>query len=144
MPERMELERVVSLASRDPLTGLFNRRRLEEELSSHLAASRRYGTTGALLVLDLDHFKPINDTFGHQAGDLVLRAVGEILRTATREADVPARLGGDEFVVLLPHADATGAEMCARTCRAANSALSVPDSRSSSGASSMTIDRFAR
>jgi len=113
LSERLELERVVSLASRDPLTGLFNRRRLEEELSSHLAASRRYGTTGALLVLDLDHFKPINDTFGHQAGDVVLRAVGDILRTATREADVPARLGGDEFVVLLPHADATGAEMCA-------------------------------
>jgi diguanylate cyclase (GGDEF)-like protein/PAS domain S-box-containing protein len=113
LSERLELERVASLASRDPLTGLFNRRRLEEELSSHLAASRRYGTTGALLMLDLDHFKPINDTFGHQAGDLVLRAVGEILRTATREADIPARLGGDEFVVILPHADASGAEMCA-------------------------------
>jgi len=111
--DQLELERVASLASRDPLTGLFNRRRLEEELASHLAASRRYGTTGALLVLDLDHFKPINDTFGHLAGDLVLRAVGDVLRTATREADVPARLGGDEFVVLLPHADAGGAEVCA-------------------------------
>jgi diguanylate cyclase (GGDEF)-like protein len=113
LSERLELERIASLASRDPLTGLFNRRRLEEELASHLAASRRYGTTGALLVLDLDHFKPINDTFGHQAGDLVLRAVGDVLRTTTREADIPARLGGDEFVVLLPHADAGGAEVCA-------------------------------
>jgi diguanylate cyclase (GGDEF)-like protein/PAS domain S-box-containing protein len=113
LSERLELERIASLASRDPLTGLFNRRRLEEELASHLAASRRYGTTGALLVLDLDHFKPINDTFGHQAGDLILRAVGDVLRTSTREADIPARLGGDEFVVLLPHADAGGAEVCA-------------------------------
>jgi diguanylate cyclase (GGDEF)-like protein/PAS domain S-box-containing protein len=113
LSERFELQRVASLASRDPLTGLFNRRRLEEELSSQLASSRRYGTTGALLVLDLDHFKPVNDTFGHQAGDLVLKAVGDVLRSSTRETDVPARFGGDEFVVLLPHADAGGAQVCA-------------------------------
>jgi len=98
--ERMrELERQ---ASQDSLTGLGNRRRFEEDLAAAMARSRRDGSTGALLILDLDHFKRINDSQGHPAGDRLIRAVAETLRRRTRASDSLARLGGDEFAVILP------------------------------------------
>jgi diguanylate cyclase (GGDEF)-like protein len=98
--ERMrELERQ---ASQDSLTGLGNRRRFEEDLAAAMARSRRDGSTGALLILDLDHFKRINDSQGHPAGDRLIRAVAETLRRRTRTGDSLARLGGDEFAVILP------------------------------------------
>jgi diguanylate cyclase (GGDEF)-like protein len=114
LSERLRIDELAWLANHDPLTGLVNRRRFEEELSSRLSESNRYGTSGALLALDLDEFKPINDTYGHAAGDVVLRKVGEVLRSMTRASDVTARIGGDEFVVLLSHTNAAGAEACAR------------------------------
>jgi len=114
LSERIRLEELAWLANHDPLTGLVNRRRFEEELAARLAESQRYGTSGALLALDLDEFKPINDTHGHAAGDLVLRAVAEVLKTVTRATDLAARIGGDEFAVLLNHTNAAGAEACAR------------------------------
>jgi len=108
-----ELER---LSQSDPLTGLFNRRRFDEELTRQLSYTRRYGSGGALLVLDLDRFKRINDEFGHAAGDEALRAVAEVLRRNLRRSDtighdgaVAARFGGDEFAVLLPEVDAAAA-----------------------------------
>jgi diguanylate cyclase (GGDEF)-like protein len=94
-----ELERE---ASEDPLTGLRNRRRFEADLELAMARARRERTTGALLMLDLDHFKLVNDTHGHQAGDRLIVEVSEALRRRTRESDVLARLGGDEFAVILP------------------------------------------
>jgi diguanylate cyclase (GGDEF)-like protein/PAS domain S-box-containing protein len=97
-------ERLRYLADHDALTTLINRRRFEEELERHLAQGRRYGMTGALLVLDLDGFKAVNDNHGHRAGDRVLRAVADALRHRLRETDVVARVGGDEFAVLLPRA----------------------------------------
>jgi diguanylate cyclase (GGDEF)-like protein len=98
--ERMrELERQ---ASQDALTGLGNRRRFEEDLAAAIARSRRDGTTGALLMLDLDRFKQVNDSHGHPAGDRVIKAVAETLRRRTRASDSLARLGGDEFAVILP------------------------------------------
>ena len=98
--ERMrELERE---ASQDSLTGLGNRRRFEEDLAAAMARSRRDGTTGALLILDLDNFKRINDSQGHPAGDRLIKAVAETLRHRTRAGDSLARLGGDEFAVILP------------------------------------------
>jgi len=97
------------LADHDALTGLPNRRRFEEELARHLAHVRRYGPEGALLVLDLDCFKPVNDTFGHAAGDRLLVRVATVLRERLRATDVVARLGGDEFAVLLPRVDRAGA-----------------------------------
>jgi diguanylate cyclase (GGDEF)-like protein/PAS domain S-box-containing protein len=89
------------LANNDPLTGLYNRYRFEEELAEELVSGQRYGNAGAVLVLDLDNFKYVNDGFGHGAGDEVLRGVSELLRTRLRRSDVLARLGGDEFAILL-------------------------------------------
>ncbi|HEY0392345.1 MAG TPA: diguanylate cyclase [Solirubrobacterales bacterium] len=89
-------------ASHDSLTGLKNRRRFEEELREELARSGRYRVPGALLMLDLDHFKRVNDTLGHPAGDRVIAEIAEAMRGRGRETDVLARLGGDEFAVILP------------------------------------------
>jgi diguanylate cyclase (GGDEF)-like protein/PAS domain S-box-containing protein len=91
------------LADHDALTGLLNRRRFEEEAERHVAEVARYGGRGALLLLDLDGFKTVNDTLGHQAGDRLLSAVASALRLRMRSTDVVGRLGGDEFAVLVPH-----------------------------------------
>jgi diguanylate cyclase (GGDEF)-like protein len=103
------------LADHDALTGLPNRRRFEQELARHLEHMRRYGPEGAALVLDLDCFKPVNDTFGHAAGDELLARVALVLRERLRATDVIARLGGDEFAVLLPRVDRAGAAAVARS-----------------------------
>lgn len=105
--------RLREAADRDPLTGLFNRRRLDEELSRHLARSARHGRRGALLLLDLDHFKYVNDSLGHAIGDELLRSVAGVLRDRLRESDVVARVAGDEFAILLPDADQAGARAVA-------------------------------
>ncbi|HYF26569.1 MAG TPA: EAL domain-containing protein, partial [Baekduia sp.] len=105
--ERRRFEgRLQHMADHDPLTGLLNRRRFEEELDRQVAHVRRYGDSGALLVLDLDHFKLVNDTLGHTIGDEVIAAVADLLRRRLRQTDLIARLGGDEFAVLLPQATA--------------------------------------
>ena len=101
------------LAGHDPLTGLVNRRGLEAELDHHIAQINRYGAQGALLVLDLDHFKTINDTLGHSAGDQVIVAVAGLLRSRLRASDTVARIGGDEFAILLPVADGESARSVA-------------------------------
>jgi diguanylate cyclase (GGDEF)-like protein/PAS domain S-box-containing protein len=106
-------QRLQFMADHDPLTGLPNRRRFEDELNHHVAHVARYGPDGALIVLDIDHFKQINDTMGNNAGDELIVAVADVLRSRLRESDVLARLGGDEFAVLLPRADAAQAERVA-------------------------------
>lgn len=90
------------LAHRDPLTGLLNRRAFESRLSEHAARVARYGPTGAVLMIDLDGFKGVNDTLGHAVGDALIAGVAGALRERLRETDVVARLGGDEFAVILP------------------------------------------
>ncbi len=111
--ERMqELQREASL---DSLTGLKNRRRFEEELRTAMARAGRDGTTGAVLMLDLDHFKQVNDTAGHPAGDRLIEEVADLLRQRSRESDVLARLGGDEFAIVLPRATPTEARMVAES-----------------------------
>ncbi len=105
--ERRQYEdRLAHLADHDPLTGLPNRRRFDEELARHLEQCRRYGVNGAVLLLDLDNFKQVNDTLGHPAGDELLVGIAGLLRRELRSGDLVARLGGDEFAVLLPVADA--------------------------------------
>lgn len=117
--ERHRLEAELrQLADHDALTGLFNRRRFSAELDRHLAdvAAAAHGARmhSALLLIDLDNFKYVNDTLGHNAGDAVIRAAGELLRGLVRGGDVIARLGGDEFVVLLPGTGVEGAERLAQ------------------------------
>ncbi|HEX4804678.1 MAG TPA: GGDEF domain-containing protein [Conexibacter sp.] len=112
---RLTTSELRHLADHDPLTGLANRRRFEQELARHLAHTRRYGPEGAVLLLDLDCFKPVNDTLGHAAGDRLLVRVATVLRERLRATDVLARLGGDEFAVLLPRVDRAGAEAVARS-----------------------------
>jgi diguanylate cyclase len=120
--ERKALEQELEqLSQRDPLTGLFNRRRFEEALRHQLAYTRRYGNGGALLMIDLDRFKQINDEHGHAAGDRALCEVARVLSDNLRASDtlardvdpVVARLGGDEFVALLPEVDGAGATAAA-------------------------------
>ncbi|MGE5524110.1 MAG: diguanylate cyclase domain-containing protein [Rhodospirillaceae bacterium] len=91
------------LARHDALTGLVNRRHLQELLEAQLAAARKTGSSLALMYIDLDGFKQVNDTYGHDSGDELLGDVARRLRSAVRESDVVARLGGDEFVASLPH-----------------------------------------
>ena len=100
--------RLAWLADHDPLTGLYNRRRFEHELKEAIAAAKRYRHSGALLFLDVDQFKYINDTSGHGAGDRLLQRLGELFPSILREVDVIGRLGGDEFAVILTQA--TGEE----------------------------------
>ena len=90
------------MADHDPLTGLLNRRSFERELEEHMSYVGRYGAEGAAVVLDVDHFKYVNDTHGHNVGDELIMRVAEVLRERLRDTDVLARLGGDEFAVLLP------------------------------------------
>jgi diguanylate cyclase (GGDEF)-like protein/PAS domain S-box-containing protein len=89
---------------RDPLTGLYNRRYLEESLERELRRAERNGKPVGAILIDLDHFKRFNDTFGHEAGDVVLREFGELLRKRTRKEDIACRLGGEEFIIILPDA----------------------------------------
>jgi diguanylate cyclase (GGDEF)-like protein len=102
------LSEIEHLATRDGLTGLANRQLFEGTLEREVARSHRRKTPLALVVLDVDHFKDVNDTVGHQAGDAVLREVARAMVGNTKASDLPARYGGDEFVVLLP--DCTGVD----------------------------------
>lgn len=97
-------------ASHDPLTGLKNRRRFGEDLRTELARSRREKTVGAVLMLDLDNFKQVNDTLGHPVGDRVIADIAGVLSSRMRVTDVVARLGGDEFAIVLPRCDLDEAE----------------------------------
>ena len=97
------------LADHDPLTNLFNRRRFSEELEHVLSRAERYQHLGALLFFDLDRFKYINDTSGHQAGDTLLKMIANMLKQIIRSDDVIGRLGGDEFAIILPEINASGA-----------------------------------
>jgi diguanylate cyclase (GGDEF)-like protein len=109
--ERMqELERQ---ASEDALTGLDNRRRFERDLAKAMARSRRDGFTGALMILDIDDFKRVNDSQGHPAGDRLIKEVAAVLRRRARQSDSLARLGGDEFAVILPRCSREEARIAA-------------------------------
>ncbi|GAC1489160.1 MAG: hypothetical protein NVS1B9_09960 [Solirubrobacteraceae bacterium] len=101
------------LVDHDALTGMFNRRRFEGELTRELARAVRYGSAGAVLAIDIDHFKYVNDSLGHSVGDELITRVGGILQRRLRATDIVARLGGDEFAVILPGADRAEAEFVA-------------------------------
>ncbi len=110
---------------RDPLTGLYNRRHMEDSLERELRRAERHTAPVAVIALDVDHFKDINDTLGHEAGDAFLAAFGEFLRAHVRKEDIPCRYGGEEFVVILPGASVADAAARAAQLRQAARHLTV-------------------
>jgi diguanylate cyclase (GGDEF)-like protein len=114
------------LARHDPLTGLPNRRYLFEFLGQELGRARRYGEPLSVMILDIDHFKRVNDTHGHQIGDLVLEAMAETLMRHKRDADLIARYGGEEFVMVMPKTGAEGAAALAERLRRGAEELAIP------------------
>lgn len=115
--ELSELEMTERSAVTDSLTELYNRRYFENSLDIEVRRSERYGLCLALLMLDLDSFKAVNDLYGHPFGDLVLMRAGQLIRSAVRESDVPCRFGGEEFAVVLPETDRLGAFAVAERVR---------------------------
>jgi diguanylate cyclase (GGDEF)-like protein len=126
-----EKEQVVALetlsrqATHDPLTGLFNRRYLDQILYGEIAHARQNGSLVGILMADVDHFKNINDTHGHKAGDLMLQAVGDLMKSCVRSADIVCRYGGEEFVIIMPGASAPTVSKCAEEIRSRFQSLYV-------------------
>ena len=116
---------ILAISLTDPLTGIGNRRRLEQALATEVNRAERTGGSLSAFIADLDHFKRINDRYGHEAGDKVLAAFGEVLRRRTRATDIAARFGGEEFVVLMPATDLANAIAIAERIRAAIAGLQV-------------------
>ncbi len=100
---KSELIKYKSLSFHDSLTGLYNRRKLNQDLDKFIYEHKRYKTRFSLIMIDMINFKRINDTFGHQKGDLALKSIARILKNCTRKIDHIYRYGGDEFIILLPH-----------------------------------------
>ncbi len=123
---RKQLDQEEELARTDGLTGLFNRRCFDAELPVFIERARAIGSGLAVVYLDLDHFKLVNDTLGHAAGDFVLRGVAQILQKGVRKTDLPCRLGGDEFAVLLADLGEPAAKSRAEVLRAAIAAMEHP------------------
>lgn len=111
--------RLRALAVTDALTGLHNRGAFDAKLADEFDRAARHGHPLSVILMDVDHFKPFNDTFGHPAGDAVLKAVADVLRRAARTTDLVARYGGEEFVLVLPDTDRAGAVAMAERCRGA-------------------------
>ncbi len=111
------VERLEQMATTDGLTGCLNKRAFLEELERKLRSAERFGRPLSLLVTDIDHFKAVNDTYGHATGDVVIKELGAILRRAKRETDIVARFGGEEFCVLCEETETDGAELLAERIR---------------------------
>jgi diguanylate cyclase (GGDEF)-like protein/PAS domain S-box-containing protein len=120
---RKELER---LALMDPLTGLANRRKFMERFRLEAERQDRHGQPLSLLVVDVDHFKGVNDQFGHLTGDLCLKCIADLLALGVRKIDLVARFGGEEFLILLPETGPAGATIVAEKLRMAIESLNVP------------------
>jgi diguanylate cyclase (GGDEF)-like protein len=118
-------ERLEQLAATDSLTGLFNRRYFQQALTREVSRAERRGSRVALMMLDIDHFKPLNDTYGHTVGDVVLKKVAEILSKDVRKGDVLARYGGEEFVILLSEASYQGIKEIAERIRKSIAAATI-------------------
>jgi diguanylate cyclase (GGDEF)-like protein len=109
--------RLEELATTDGLTGCFNKRYFNDELKQRLQAAQRFGRKLSLIIVDLDHFKTVNDTYGHHTGDVVIQELGQVLRRLKRETDVVARFGGEEFCLLCEETTAEGALQLAERVR---------------------------
>jgi two-component system cell cycle response regulator len=115
--EERSLKMVYESAHRDGLTGVFNRKHIEERLDAEIAYADRHGKALSVVMLDLDHFKKINDEHGHQAGDETLRAVGAIMQRGSRVEDIVGRYGGEEFVIVVRDTSGTAAAVVAERVR---------------------------
>jgi diguanylate cyclase (GGDEF)-like protein/PAS domain S-box-containing protein len=120
------IENLNYLSTTDSLTGLRNRRALTDMLHQEIERAQRYDTDLSLILCDIDKFKPINDTYGHAAGDAALQAVSEALKTSLRKADILGRYGGDEFMIILPDTSMEGAKMLAEKVRIAVTEIELP------------------
>ena len=112
-----ELQTLRRQVNTDPLTGLFNVRYFREALDAELERTRRTGLPTSLMMVDLDHFKRVNDTYGHENGNRVLLHVAELLRNQTRKLDICCRYGGEEFIIILPSTELMLANQVAERCR---------------------------
>lgn len=112
-------EEMSRLAITDPLTGLFNRRHLQQHLADEIHRARRYDHVFSVAMIDLDNFKELNDTYGHALGDRILTEMGRLMRKCARSSDLSARYGGDEFVVLMPETDREQAALAGERLRTA-------------------------
>lgn len=110
-------KKLEKLSTLDPLTHLPNRRHFKSQVNYEIAISRRYDLNASFLLMDIDHFKKVNDTYGHEAGDQVLMELSDILRENVRDSDTVARFGGEEFMLLLSHTDTEGARILAERLR---------------------------
>jgi diguanylate cyclase (GGDEF)-like protein len=118
-------ERITQLSRTDPMTGIFNRRHFDETFATEIARTRRSGSSLCVVMVDLDHFKSVNDRYGHGVGDAVLIGAAAALKTSSRPHDIVARYGGEEFVLLLPDTALEGGAGCAERLRIAIEALQV-------------------
>ncbi len=112
-------EKMETMATTDGLTGLFNHRTFQQKADESLAYSRRYGRKCSIILTDIDHFKSVNDTYGHPTGDLVLKGVAKIIKATARDTDLVARYGGEEFAIVMPETDMQGARAIAERIREA-------------------------
>ncbi len=124
---RANQEQLERMANIDPLTGLLNRRATQNKLDDAIAYTRRYGGDLSVLMLDIDHFKRINDEYGHIAGDDVLDKVASFLQTRIRDTDIAGRYGGDEFIIILPKANLPSALVAAERIRKILAATKMKD-----------------
>lgn len=114
---RESVQSTMEMAVKDALTGLYNRRYLETHLASHVKSAGERGTPLSVLILDIDHFKAVNDTYGHDGGDLILKEFAQRMSDNVRRIDLPCRMGGEEFVVIMPETDRTLAVAVAERIR---------------------------
>ncbi len=122
-------EELTRLSSTDPLTGVCNRRHFFEMMEKEIGRAERYNQEYALLALDLDHFKSVNDNFGHDRGDAVLSGVSKVWGDVLRTHDVLGRTGGEEFLIFLPHTDKDKAQIVAERLLTATRQLEIPDGK---------------
>ena len=139
--ERTEAE-LRYLADHDSLTGLLVRRRFRAELDQYVSFSARYGGQGAVMIIDIDGLKAINDAHGHHVGDNLLRQIADVMRERMRTTDIVARLSGDEFAVLMPQTDVAGALQLGEDLRAEVAERVVPNVEDSGATISVGVAMF--
>jgi diguanylate cyclase (GGDEF)-like protein len=122
-------KQMVTMATTDGLTGLLNHRTFQERLADLLGRAERHGLKLALILTDIDHFKKVNDTYGHPVGDEVIRRVARVLESSVRKIDIVARYGGEELAVIIEGADAAGAAQLAERIRLDVAKQSIPSDK---------------